>query len=326
MKIFYKINLVIFTLLLLYSSVFAQQTAEEFYEKGLEKMKSGRYQEALPFFDEAIKLNSFYVEALLERSRARSNNKRDLPGALADIETILQINPKFGEAYFERAHLRRTMIFQMLKEKGQMRTSEILPYHKAILEDLNLAIENGFKNKRSYSYRAELQARHLDNPAEAIKDYTEALKFDPDDFNLLMNRSFAKRANDDVQGAIDDLREIINRYDEAKANKEIPAEKLNILKSAAIMALNNLSSTFALDEKPELQLWAIEKSIELQPNTMAYLARGRYQTIFGSLDDAIADYNKAIEMSGGKVGHYFMSRGIVYHLQGKTVEAEADFE
>ena len=325
MNIIIKFTLVLMVFLSLTSSAFSQKTAEDFYNKGLEIIKSGRYKEAIPLFDEAIKLNSNYVEALLERSRARSNNQTDLKGGLADLETILQIDPRHGEAYFERAVLRNAFIIEMLKEKGSMSSEEILPFNKTILEDLDAAIANGFKNKLSYSCRAETQSREFDNQAEAIKDYTEALKYDRDDTYLLINRSHAKRENGDSQGAIDDLQEIVRHYDEAKTNSQTSAQKLGTLKGAAIMALINLSSTFATEDKPDLQLWAIEKSIELQPTAMAYISLARYKMIYGSLDESIADYTKAIEMSDGKLGYYFMSRGIIYQLLGKSAEAEADF-
>jgi len=326
MKFVRLMLLVAFIFTLGASDAAAQQTAEDFYKKGVEIMKSGRYEPAIPFFDEAIKLNSNYVEAFLQRSRAKQNNQMDLKGAFEDVETVLQINPQMGEAYFERAQIRNSLILKMLKEKGSMTMAEILPFKKLLLEDLNSAIDNGFKNKRIYSYRAGILSRDFDNQTDAIKDYTAAMSFDPDDFHLLNNRALAKRQNDDFQGAIADLREIIRRYDEAKTDNKVSAQKLDSLKGGAVFALNNLSSTYALSEDTASQMWAIEKSIELQPTASAYLSRGRHKMIFGSLDDAITDYNKAIEMSGGKIGRYILDRGIVYHLQGKVTEAQADFE
>lgn len=321
-----KYGLLLLTLCLAFSSVFAQQpTAEDFYNKGLEIIKTGRYKEAIPYFDKAIQLNSQYVEALLERSRARSNNQADLPGAMADLNTLLQINPQHGEAYFERAMVRSSLFMQVLKAKGTMRQEESLPYKKAIFEDVNTAINNGFRNKRVFLYRAEMFSRDFDEQTKAIEDYTAALSFDPDDSMILISRAHAKRRNDDLEGAIDDLREVVNRYDAAKENPQTDAKKLAFMKGAAIMALTNLSSTYALDEKPDLQLWAIQKSLEIQPTDLGYAALARYQKIFGELDDALANYNKAIEMTNGKRGIYFIDRGIVLYLQGKITEAEADF-
>lgn len=321
-----KFSLLLLVLCLSFSSVFAQQpTAEDYYKKGLEIIKTGRYKEAIPYFDKALQLNSQYVEALLERSRARSNNQADLQGAMADLNTLLQINPRHGEAYFERALVRNALFLEVLKKKETMSEEEAMPYHKEILEDLNSAINNGFQNKRSYSYRAEMWSRNFDNQADAVKDYTAALSFEPDDLYLLINRANAKRRNEDFQGAIEDLQEIVSRYETAKNNPQTDANKLGMMKGAAIMALNNLSSSYALDEKPDLQLWAIQKSLEIQPTDTGYAALARYQRIFGELDDALASYNKAIEMTDGKRGIYFMDRGIVLYLQGKTAEAEADF-
>jgi tetratricopeptide (TPR) repeat protein len=324
MNIIVKFTLVLIALTTFASSAFSQQTAEDFYNKGLAIIKSGRYKEAIPLFDEALRLNSNYVEALLERSRARSNNQTDLKGGLADIETILQIDPRHGEAYFERAVLRNAMILEMLKEKGSMSSEEILPLKKSVLEDLDAAIANGFENNRSYGYRAEVQSRQ-GNQAEAIKDYNKALKYDREDTFLLLNRSLCKLFSGDSQGAIDDFQEIVRIYERAKTNEQTPEKKLRTLKTTAILALTHLSSPFPSYESADLQLWAIEKLIELKPSPENYLTLAKHKMIYGSLDDSIADYTKAIEMSNGKFGHYFMDRGIVYQLQGKLAEAEADF-
>ncbi len=305
-------------------SVSAQETAAEYYRRGTEIIKKGWYREAIHFFDEALKLDSNYVDALLARSRAKSNNQYDLKGAMADLETILQINPQFGEAFYERARIRDAMITEMVGKKGSMRAEEVLPFYKNVLEDLNAAILNGYQNERSYGYRAALHSRHLDNQAEAVKDYTEALKHDPDDPHILLSRSRAKRLSGDLDGSIDDLREVVRMY-ELNDSSQTAAEKRQTLKSAAVMALNNLSTTYALGERPDLQVWALEKSIAIEPSFSAYAALARHKVIHGDLDEAVADYSRAIEMSQNRVGAYFMDRGIVYLLQDKKPEAEADF-
>lgn len=318
-------------LFLLFLTIFApsalsQQTAGELYEKGMEVMKSGRYKEAIPFFDEALRLDSGNIGALLARSRAKSNNQDDLKGALDDLTVVLQLDPQNGEAFFERAVLSNTMISFMIRENGGMSTDELRPYREAVLNDINSAIGNGFANKRSFSYRADYYSRHFRNETAAIEDYTKALQYDPYDVHLLMSRAHAKRGKDDLAGAETDLLEVYSRYEALKSDPGADPNRVAELKGAAVMALNNLSSVYALTEDPEKQMWAIDRSIELDPTAMAYISRARQKMIYGNLDESIADYTMAIEMSEGKIARYYMDRGIVYLLQERETEAQADFE
>lgn len=325
MKTFQKYILVFLILILFPADVFSQQTAEDFYRQGIELSKKGKYDAAIAAMDEAVKLKSDYAEAYLERSRFKQNNQRDLKGAFADIETVLQINPRLGEAYFERSRIRSSQFIELLGVRKTMSGEESLPYQKLILEDVNLAINYGYKNKRSFETRADLYERTFGDHRKAIEDFTAALGYDSDDTGILNNRALAKKNNRDMSGAIADLREIHNIYERRMRDKEYPAIKLQALKSAATIALNNLSSVYAESGDFPSQLWAIEKSIELEPTATGYAALGRYKTIFGELDEAIADYNKAIELWHGSPGFGFLDRGIAYYLQGKLAEAQADF-
>lgn len=304
----------------------AQQTAEEYFQLALEQKRKGRYGEVIRLLDEAIRLNTNNVEALFERSEAKQNNQRDLDGAMEDLETILQLAPGNGKAYFHRARLRHSLVLRLLKKKGRTPSSELKPYFQEILDDVNSAISNGYENKDSYWYRADLLSRHFRRYTEAIEDYTAALLDAPMETGLYFNRSNAKRNNDDLKGAAEDLREIVLMYKDEAA---LPTNKneLKRLRRLATMALNGLSSIFGLLEQPDDQLWAIEGSLKIEPTPAGYAARGRHHMIFGNLNDAIADYDKAIELSKNdtRKGWYLMSRGIVHTLDGQTEKAEADF-
>ena len=326
MRVYKLVFLLLSSLTLFVPSLLAQQNAGEVYEKGMEVMRSGRYKEAIPYFDETLRLDSGHIGALLARSKAKSNNQADLKGALEDLTIVLQLDPQNGEAFFERAVLSNTMITFMIRDNGGMSSDELRPYLEAVLNDLNSAIGNGFANKRSFSYRAGYYSRHFRNHTAAIEDYTKALQYDPYDVHLLMNRAHARRGNDDLAGAETDFMEVYSRYEALRSDPKADSKRLAEMKGAAVVALNNLSSIYALSEDPEKQMWSIERSIELNPTAMAYISLARQKMIYGNLDESIADYSKAIEMSEGKVGRYYMDRGIAYMLQDRKAEAEADFQ
>lgn len=77
--------------------------------------------------------------------------------------------------------------------------------------------------------------------------------------------------------------------------------------------------------KNSLDLWTrvIEKEPERAP--VAYNNRGVYLSDTGQFDKAIADFNKAIELSPGESTAYYC-RGLAFYKTGKFDQAIADFE
>ena len=71
------------------------QTAEQFFEHGLEKYNAGDYQGAIADYTEAIRLQPDYAAAYYSRGLAKSDlgNKQ---GAIADYTEAIQINKNWG--------------------------------------------------------------------------------------------------------------------------------------------------------------------------------------------------------------------------------------
>jgi tetratricopeptide (TPR) repeat protein len=75
--------------------------ADTLYFIGEAHRFSGRYQDALDAYQEAIKLNPNYAPPFLGRARANLaiNPRR---AVLADMDTAIKLDPNYGEAYLER--------------------------------------------------------------------------------------------------------------------------------------------------------------------------------------------------------------------------------
>jgi tetratricopeptide (TPR) repeat protein len=309
---------------LLFSNVFAQQTAENFYQKGVEQIKAHKYDAAIVSFTEAIKLNPAYLEAYLERSKARENNQRDLEGAFADIEKAIELNPSHGEAHFLRAGIRYAQIVKRKEASNEI----VEATFRKMLADFDLAINYGYKTKDAYARRAGLKCHDLEDCKTAVADYDAAIALAPNDFNLYINRSNAKRSTKDFVGAVTDLREVVSRYygNQSANTDEKQKKMLDEQRGAVSMALLNLTWDLMMEGSHEQALGAINQAIELYPNNAsAYDSRGRYKTIFGDLDEAVADFDKAIEFRPNN-GMAFLGRAIALALQGKTVEAQKNFD
>lgn len=305
-------------------NAFAQQTADAFYKQGVEQLKTHKYDAAIVSFTEAIKLNPAYLEAYLERSKARENNQRDLEGAFADVEKAIELNPSHGEAHFRRAGIRYAQIIKRKEASNEI----VEATFRKMLADFDLAIGYGYKTKDAYARRASIKCHDLDDCKTAIADFDAAIALDPNDFHLYINRSSAKRRSKDFAGAVADLREVVSGYygNQSSITDEAQKKMLDQQRGAVSMALLNLSSDLLMEESHEQALGAINQSLELYPeNASAYDARGRYKTIFGDLDEAIADYDRAIELRQNN-GIAFLGRGIALALQGKTAEAQKSFD
>ena len=78
------------------------KSAKDYYESADSKLSSGDYPGAVADFDAAIKIDPKYVAAYIYRGMSKVGI-RDNQGALADLNTAISLDPKSGEAYGVRA-------------------------------------------------------------------------------------------------------------------------------------------------------------------------------------------------------------------------------
>ena len=79
------------------------QTAEEYFNKGLEKGKKGDYRGAIQDFNKAIQLNPNLADVYNYRGLAKGLLD-DLRGAIQDFNKAIQLNPNFALAYYKRGN------------------------------------------------------------------------------------------------------------------------------------------------------------------------------------------------------------------------------
>ena len=81
--------------------IYAQNSAEEYYDSGIEKLASGDFQGAIKEFDKATEINRKYTDAYYNRGVAKAKSG-DYRGAIEDYNKAIEINPKLAEAYYNR--------------------------------------------------------------------------------------------------------------------------------------------------------------------------------------------------------------------------------
>jgi tetratricopeptide (TPR) repeat protein len=83
----------------------ALNTAEEYYNRAVERGDAEDFQGAIADYTEAIALDSEYAEAYFNRAYDRSEIK-DYEGAITDYTKVIELAPDAAEAYFNRGMAR----------------------------------------------------------------------------------------------------------------------------------------------------------------------------------------------------------------------------
>jgi len=100
----------------------AQNSAEEYFNSGIEKANSGDYEGAIKEFDKAVEINPKFAEAYYNRGVAKGE-LGDYRGGIEDYNKAIEINPRYAKAYYNRGVLKGNL--------GNYR-GEIEDYNKAI--------------------------------------------------------------------------------------------------------------------------------------------------------------------------------------------------
>ena len=92
---------VCFTALLLTAGLAAAQDVKAIVDRGMENCQSGRYDQALKDFNDALKLKPKDPALITFRGVAYyAKGQNDL--AMKDFNQALEIDPNFGKAYYQR--------------------------------------------------------------------------------------------------------------------------------------------------------------------------------------------------------------------------------
>lgn len=167
--------------------VVGQQTAEYFLKRGLAKQNTDDLPGALADFNKAIELDPKFAIAYNNRGLAKRMTG-DLEGALADFTTAIELDPKSAS--------KATNNLEDTKRMQNEIEDAIAAATKAI------AINP--KDVDAYNDRGEAKM-HKGDWAGAIADFTKAIELDPKSDEAYESRGKAKQAKGDQLGAERDL-------------------------------------------------------------------------------------------------------------------------
>ena len=81
-------------MIFLFSYTTYSQTAEEYFNSGLEKMKNGDFSDAIEDYTKAIELDPNYADAYINRGIAK-NKLENHSGAITDFTKAIELDPNY---------------------------------------------------------------------------------------------------------------------------------------------------------------------------------------------------------------------------------------
>jgi serine/threonine protein kinase len=222
--------------------------------------------------------------------------KKDKSGAIRDFTEAIKLNPKYAEAYYQRANA------HFLANNYQQSA-----------EDVSKAIE--FKNNYFEAYTRHCAALLLlQQPQKAEAECTQAIKINPMYADAYLNRANARRNLKNKEGALEDFTKLtkdVNPYDpQAYINRGV----------LYIEQFQDYDKAIA-DYNQALQLTTNKPDIA----AIAYDGRGNALAAQNKAQAAIDDFTQAIEKKKDFAQAYF-NRGRVYAALDSREEAIQDFE
>jgi len=162
----------------------AEDRANDAFQKGMEFLGPGRYDDAVAQFTRAIAIWPQHAQAYLQRGKVRQVLSEP-DAALGDFERALKIEPNLAPAYTARAVI--------YIERGD--------FQKALSElDQSIRIQPSVD---AY-YQLGQIAYRLKQFQKAVADYDQAIAIDPDLPYFYLARASAKSALGDAVGAAQD--------------------------------------------------------------------------------------------------------------------------
>lgn len=166
-----------------------EETAISIYNQAVALIQAGNYEQALEKLDDALELDSEYVDAYIHRGFMRAV-LGDADAALADLNQALTRSPT-PEVYKARAALRTR-----------------LGDHAGAVQDYDRALEQDSEDAEAYRGRAEAYRMISAYPA-AEYNYTQALAFNPTDGLVYRRRGELRMGTGNLEGALEDFTEAI---------------------------------------------------------------------------------------------------------------------
>ena len=320
--------------------------ADLYATRGQVYRDSQQYEDALKDYGKAIALEPKNPKWYAERATTYEWYGI-LDSAIDDLNKAIELDPKSAAYYAQRASDQRwreqyDLSLADFMQARKLDANNIASYTGSVevylavldigsslenydldkaLADANRAVElsvagDGVYYDAGVFYNRGRIHNYRNEPVDAISDFTQAIKINPE-----FNEVYINRGNVYTRTAQFDLAH-------ADFNKAIE------LRPDSVDALQGRVEAFleASDQDKKWKDYDLDSALkdanaalELDGgNAVSYLLRGKVYSRLGKLDQALADLNQTVEMESGMAWGY-QERGFIYAAMGKTDAAVADF-
>lgn len=285
-------------------------TAEACFKLGEELLEDSKADASIAVFTECLRLNPHFADAYYSRGLAHER-RNEWQDALVDYTIYLDLKPDHVEVLLTRAHIRyRLQLYALAKEdfshllhlpKGE--TTTIFFRQPSFGSGVDQLFTTQGSNKAYLFNWLGLTDTQLSNFKDAIVHFDSALRLNPTDADLYVNRGIAHQRNNNRAKAQQDFEKALRlnpNHSTANYNLHLlglAGAKLNLLDSA-IAANPMLPYSYALR--------AYEK-----------MEAGRYA-------EALKDYDQAIRLDATQV-EYFLNRGLLHERLQHYTQAYNDY-
>ncbi|OYQ62756.1 hypothetical protein B9G53_20515 [Pseudanabaena sp. SR411] len=162
-------------------------SASEYFNRAYDKSQNGDKQGAITDYNEAIRLNPYYVAAYSNRGIAKRQSG-DKQGAIADYNEAICLKPDYAHLYYGRGFAK-----------------DDLGDKQGAIADFNEAVRLKPDYTAAFYMRGSAKD-DLGDKQEAIADYNEAIRLNPEYANAYYSRGLIKRERGEKQEALADFR------------------------------------------------------------------------------------------------------------------------
>ncbi|MEZ6139962.1 MAG: tetratricopeptide repeat protein [Zavarzinella sp.] len=301
---------------------FNPQTAEEFCQRGVARMESQSWKDAIDDFTEAIKLKPDVAAGYRLRAIAFVEHG-SVPRAIADLDMAVRLKPDDVDALYDRAQffLRQKQYSEAIADcnraisldegRGDLfalrgRVHESRGACELADLDFSKAIQLNPEGEFQYRvWRGDVRMKK-DDVIDAVDDYTQAIAIRPDETYPWMRRATANWLLGQYQQALNDFSTGIE--------KDPESVKLHNGRGLVYQSMKDYSSALA-----DFQI-----SYRLQPengSTQEYLAECYWH--LGQHAEAFQAIDRAIEIHGNSA-HLFNIRATFHYYMHDYAKAVRD--
>ncbi|MCX5830998.1 MAG: tetratricopeptide repeat protein [Deltaproteobacteria bacterium] len=279
-----------------YMAAVQQLDAVDWFREGYALAESGKYRDAISFYNKAIDADPRHATAYSARGWAY-HRIGDYPSALKDNNRALDLKPNFPAALANRS----TTLWGMRQ------------YDKA-LADINRAIELKPDYSRAYEVRSLIYL-YMKKSVNAIEDGNKAIELNPNNAYAYLHRGDAYRNIGSYEEAFKDYQKTIE-ITPANPNVYHSRGYAYFLRKKYDDALRDMNKALDLNKDPVTPLFS--------PVTALYL-RGLVCNQLKDHEGAIRDFSKVIEFEADNAGAYYQ-RSLSYKQIGKADESASDLK